>query len=286
MIERIFVPLDGSDLAEAVLPYVERLAMGTGLKVRLLTVAKDEPDRERANSYLKSKQNQLKKRAVEASISVASDGEAETILSEAEAWEADLIAMSTHGRSGALRWVFGSVADKVIHATSRPLLLIRSAPEEQPAAVKMDRILVPLDGSELSLGVLPYVEGIAKTLGASLVLFSAVAPPQTYAGMEMGATPAAGLIEDLVSVTQSFLTEVEKEITARGVKARSMVTIGYSTSEIVRVARDVEAGLIAIATHGRSGVNRWIMGSVADGVLRRSALPCLIVRPEGLAAQE
>ena len=286
MIERIFVPLDCSDLAEAVLPYVERLAMGTGIKVRLLTVAKDEPDRERANSYLKSKQTQLKKRAVEASISVASDGEAETILSEAEAWEADLIAMSTHGRSGALRWVFGSVADKVIHATNRPLLLVRSAPEERPAAIKMDRILVPLDGSELSLGVLPYVEGIAAALGASLVLFSAVTPPQTYADMEMGAPPAAGLIEDLVSLTQSFLTEVEKEITARGVKVHSMVTIGYSTSEIVRVAREVEAGLIAIATHGRSGVNRWIMGSVADGVLRRSALPCLIVRPEGLAAQE
>ena len=286
MVERILVPLDGSDLAETVLPYVERLAACTGASARLLTVAQNEPERVRANSYLQAKQDQLRERTIDASVVVASDGEAETILAEAEAWDADLIAMSTHGRSGALRWVFGSVADKVIHATTRPLLLVRARPaEEHPTSVKIDRILVPLDGSDLSVSVLPYVESIAKALGASLILFNVVIPLNVYPGTEMSSWPTS-LIEDMMAQAQSFLATVEKEVEGRGLKARSVVTVGFAVGEIVRVAQDVEAGLIAMATHGRSGVNRWIMGSVADGVVRRSALPCLMVRPEGLAAQE
>jgi nucleotide-binding universal stress UspA family protein len=287
MLERILVPLDGSELAQTVLPYVRGLATSTGAGVRLLTVVKSESEAERASSYLQSKQGQLGVEAIETSASVSTEGEAETILSEAERWNADLIAMSTHGRSGAMRWVFGSVADKVIHAATRPLLLVRSRPEEPiPEKVQIDRVLVPMDGSDLSLGVLPYVEGIAKALGASLVLFSAVAPPQTYTGVEIGAIPATSLIDEMMAQSQQFLTDLAKEIEGRGLKTRSVVTTGFPVSEIVRAAQEVEAGLIAVATHGRSGVNRWIMGSVADGVLRRSALPCLIVRPEGLAAQE
>src|SRR3989304_4655602 len=104
MVERTLVPLDGSDLAEAVLPYVERLAASTGASVHLLTVVKNEPERERANSYLQSQRDRLREQAVETSTAVAPDGEAETILNEAEARAVDLIAMSTHGRSGALRW--------------------------------------------------------------------------------------------------------------------------------------------------------------------------------------
>ena len=289
MIERILVPLDGSELAESVLPYVRHMAVSTGAGVRLITVVKDESDREKANSYLRSRQERLGLEAIETSVTASGNGEAEGILSEAEGWNADLIAMSTHGRSGAMRWVFGSVADKVIHATTRPLLLVRSRPEEPtPEEVQIDRVLVPLDGSGLSLGVLPYVEGIAKALGATLVLFSAVAPPQTYTGVEIGAmpVPTADLIDEMMAQSQESLTGVAKEIEERGVKTRSMVTTGFPVSEIVRAAQEVEAGLIAVATHGRSGVNRWIMGSVADGVVRRSALPCLIVRPEGLAAPE
>jgi nucleotide-binding universal stress UspA family protein len=287
MLERILVPLDGSELAQTVLPYVRGLAKSTGAGVRLLTVVKSESEAKRASSYLKSKQGQLGVEAIETSVSVSTEGEAETILSEAESWNADLIAMSTHGRSGAMRWVFGSVADKVIHAATRPLLLVRSRPEEPiPEEVQIDRVLVPMDGSDLSLSVLPYVEGIAKALGASLVLFSAVAPPQTYTGVEIGAIPATSLIDEMMAQNQQFLTDLAKEIEGRGLKARSVVTTGYPVSEIVRAAQEVEAGLIAVATHGRSGVNRWIMGSVADGVVRRSALPCLIVRPEGLAPQE
>jgi len=287
MLERILVPLDGSDLAETVLPYVEPLAACTGASMRLLTVVQDETGRARANSYLRLRRDQLRKSAIEASLAVAADGEAETILAEAEAWDADLVAMSTHGRSGVARWVLGSVASKVIHATTRPLLLVRAHPErERPAEVRINRVLVPLDGSELSRSVLPYVEDIVKALGASLILFNAVTPLHIYPGTEVYTVPVGSVMDDLTAQARSFLAAVEKEVEGRGLKARSVVTIGSPVDEIVRAGQDVGAGLIALATHGRSGVSRWIIGSVADGVMRRSTLPCLLVRPEGVTTQE
>ena len=287
MIERILVPLDGSELAETVLPYVTYLSARTGAGVRLITVALTEPERIEANRYLTSQRNELRAQAVEASVAVAPDGEAETILAEADAWNADLIAMSTHGRSGVLRWVMGSIADKVLHATTRPLLLVRACPpEKRQTEVNIDRIMVPLDGSELSLNVLPYVEDLAKALGASLILFNAVIPLDIHPGTEMTPVRVGSIIDDLMAQARSFLTAVEKEVQERGVKARSIVTIGFPVDEVVSVAAEVVARLIAVATHGRSGVNRWIMGSVADGIVRRSDLPCLIVRPQGLPSPE
>ena len=288
MIERILVPLDGSELAEVVLPYVEYVAGRTGAGVRLFTAVASEAERQEATSYLVAKRDRLREAAVEATLSVTPDGEAEAILAAADAWQADLIAMSTHGRSGVMRWVFGSVADKIIHAQEvPPLLVVRARPEkERPAAVNIERILVPLDGSQLSLSILPQVEELAKALGASLVLFSGVIPLDIYPGTEMAPARVGGILDELMSQAQSFLASLEKEVQGRGVKARSVVTIGFPVDEITRVAEEVGAGLIAVATHGRSGVNRWIMGSVADGVVRRSHLPCLMIRPEGVGGEE
>ena len=284
MVERILVPLDGSELAETVLPYAEHLATRSGAELRLLSVTETEAGRTEANTYLTALREQMAGRAVEASVSIAPGEAAATILAEADAWRVDLIAMSTHGRSGVLRWVFGSVADKVMHATTRPLLLVRARPrKDRPAVVSIERILVPLDGSELSLSVLPYVEELAKSLGASLVLFNAVIPLDIYPAAEMSPVQVGGVLDDLLAQARSFLAEVEKEVEGRGVKARSVVTVGFPVDETVRVAQEVGAGLLAVATHGRSGVNRWVMGSVADGIVRRSALPCLMVRPQGAA---
>ena len=260
MIDRILAPLDGSELAETALPYVEYLAARTGAGVRLLTVVGSEAERAQASAYLLAKRDELRGRTVEASVAVVQDGEAETILAEADAWDANLIAMSTHGQSGVLRWVFGSVADKVLHGSPRPLLLVRSRPAgERPSEVRIERILVPLDGSELSLSVLPYVEDVAKALGASLVLFNAVIPLDIYPGTDLTPARVASVIDDLNAQARSFLMEVEKGCEGRGTKTRSVATIGFPVDEIVRVATEVGAGLIALATHGRSGVRRWVM---------------------------
>jgi len=287
MIRTVLVPLDGSKAAEAVIPYVELIASRTGAAVRLLTVVHEDTGETKAGealAYLDDRAAAL--RPLSGSTSVKSGGEAQVILAEADAGDADLIAMSTHGRSGLMRWVLGSVATKVLHATSRPLLLVRARDRADAPPAVVDRILVPLDGSQVSLSVLPYVEELAETLGASLVLYNAVLPLDIYPGTELTPVRVGTIIDDLLAQGQSFLAEVAKEIEGRGkVKARSVVTIGFPVDEVVRVAAEVKAGLIALATHGRSGVNRWVMGSVADGVVRRSSLPCLLVRPPEAAGE-
>lgn len=290
MIRKVLVPLDGSVAAEAVLPYVQLFASRAGAAVHLLTVVHEqegETETGKALAYLERKAEALRGHSLSCSAGVIVGDAAQAILREAEAKGADLIAMSTHGRSGLMRWVLGSVADKVIHGTSRPLLLVRALEAEQRPAALIDRILVPLDGSPLSLGVLPYVEEAAQALGASLLLYNAVPPLDIYPGTEMTPARVGGVMDDLLAQGQSFLAQVEKEIEDRGgVKVRSIVTIGFPTDEVVRVAEETDSGLIAMATHGRSGLNRWVLGSVADGVVRRSTLPCLLVRPEQAPGEE
>ena len=288
MIRTVLVPLDGSKAAEAVIPYVELIASRTGAAVHLLTVVHDENGDTKAaeaRAYLAERAAAL--RPIPGSTSVKSGDEAQVILAEADAGDANLIAMSTHGRSGLMRWVLGSVATKVLHAASRPLLLVRARDRGDGPPAVVGRILVPLDGSQVSLSVLPYVEELAEALGADIVLFNAVLPLDIYPGTEMTPVRVGTIIDDLLAQGQSFLAEVAREIEGRGkVKARSVVTIGFPVDEVVRVAAEVNAGLIALATHGRSGVNRWVMGSVADGVVRRCSLPCLLVRPQEAAGEE
>lgn len=280
----VLVPLDGSLAAEAVLPYVEMVASRTGATVHLLTVVREEEQASRVGetfAYLERKAEEFRAHSLSCLTETTGGDEAQVILAEAEKKGADLIAMSSHGRSGLMRWVLGSVAAKVVHGTSRPLLLVRARGPGEGPPTHIDRILVPLDGSELSLSVLPYVEEMAATLGASLILYNAVLPLNIYPGTELTPARVGGIIDDLLAQGQSFLAQVALEIEARGkVKGWSVVTIGFPVDEIVRVAQEVNAGLVAMATHGRSGVNRWVMGSVADGVVRRSSLPCLLVRPE------
>ncbi len=294
MIRTVLVPLDGSELAESVLPYAEQIAKGTGSEIVILTAVYlasawgSSPMREdlgketvAAQTYLESKRDQLKSRGLNVKTVIAYQPEADSILNAAADEDADLIAMSTHGRSGISRWVMGSVADKVLHATHRPLLLVRAREAGDSAPSPMDRIVVPLDGSDLSLSVLPYVEEMAEAFGASLILVHAVQPLDVYPGIEMPHTPVGAILDDLLAHGQSVLTRVAQEIEARGkVKVRSVVHIGFPVDEIVRIAQEVNAGLICMATHGRSGAGRWILGSKTNAVVRRTNLPCLIIRPE------
>jgi nucleotide-binding universal stress UspA family protein len=290
MIGTMLVPLDGSEAAETILPYVQLVASSIGSPVRLLTVVREHGDEagvRETRTYLEKRTQALRGRSLSCSARVTAGDEAQAILAEADEDDVDLIAMSTHGRSGLMRWVLGSVAGKVIHGTSKPLLLARARETEKGPPPLIERILVPLDGSPLSRSVVPYVEEMAVALDAGLVLHNAVPPLDVYPGVEVMPARVGGLIDDLLAQGQSFLADVAKEIEGRGkVGVHSTVTVGFPVEEITRVAHETKVGLIAMATHGRSGVNRWVMGSVADGVVRRSPLPCLLVRPRGVPGEE
>ncbi len=292
MIKRILVPLDGSELAESALPYAQAVASKTGAEVTLLTslhnvdswagrpVQTDKESVALVHDYLEAKGRELVSEGLSVKTDIGSDPAAEAIIDHLTNEDEDLIVMSTHGRSGITRWVFGSVAHKVLHAAHCPILLIRpsSPPLEANDMPDIQKIVVPLDGSEHSLTALPVIEDFAKAFKASLILLNVVLPLTAYVGAEF-VTPTRNFLEEQITWARKFLSSVGKDVQSRGVEATSMVMVGTGASEIVRGAEDAKADMIAFSTHGRSGLSRSLMGSVADAVVHRANLPCLVVRP-------
>lgn len=295
MIKKILVPLDGSPTAEAVLPLVTRLAQAEKAEVELITVLtpvaiwdaaasmiKWDSEEEAARQYIETKARELEERGIGTHFTVAYGQAAYAIFDAARDQKADFIAMTTHGRSGVTRFVLGSVADKLLH-TAAPLLVVRPGDDktgELPGLAEIRKILIPLDGSELSLAAIPLAEEMARVFDASLVFCSVVSTDWiAYSGME---TPVLyqDALADMKSTAKAKVDSIAGKSRGRGFKAESFVGTGGPADEIQRIATEHGAGLIVMSTHGRSGPSRWVMGSTADALVRRTHLPCLLVRPD------
>jgi nucleotide-binding universal stress UspA family protein len=190
--------------------------------------------------------------------------------------------MATHGRSGLNRFLLGSVAEKVLRGAANPLLLVR-APEmagaDGEAALKT--MIVPLDGSEIAEQALPAAADMAKRLGVEMVLFRAYhIPYNAYSGDEgFYAVNFDELIAGLREETDEYLQKKVAEVQRLGVEKVSAVSKeGIAGDEIIALGRSMPNGLIAMSSHGRSGVKRWVLGSVAETVVRHTANPVLVIR--------
>ena len=140
-------------------------------------------------------------------------------------------------------------------------------------------ILVPLDGSKLAEAILPHAEFLAKTLNAEIVLLSVVVPTPPFAADEMVTYPAT---DEAVEVeAEAYLTSVRERLHRQGLRVRAATRSGQAADQIVDYAREAGISLIAMCTHGRSGLGRWVMGSVADKVLRGAETPILLLRVKG-----
>jgi nucleotide-binding universal stress UspA family protein len=293
VIETILVPLDGSPESEAVLPVASEVAHRTGSTLVLLTSVYQpggwgefqftvdlQKEARLAQQYLDTRKVELERDGLSVEARAVSGPPAQAVIDYAVARPADLVAMSTHGRSGATRWAFGSVADQVLHGSHTPLLLVRSHKPAATVQPAFRKVLVPYDGSELSEAVLPFIQEFAKAFDASIVLFHVLFPPaMAYSGFE-APTITDQLWRDLEEVARKHVGEAAEKLSDAGLSVKPIVSFGPAVDEIVAAARLEGADLIAMSTHGRSGVGRWIMGSVADAVVRRADLPVLLVRPE------
>ena len=299
MYSRMLIPLDGSKTAEKVLPYARSLAKKLKIPVELMAVIDIaemamhvSPERARyldtlVQEGIRSSQDYLKNIAGGFSgltvTCTVDKGRAEDAIIEGAAKTKDtLIAMATHGRSGMKRWMLGSVAEKVLRGASNPLLLIRAeenAPTEGDAAVKS--VIVPLDGSDLAESVLPMIIELAKTLKLEVVLFRAYnIPANTYAGVEdYYAVNYEQIRAEIKTEAQGYLEKKVEELKRKGVESVSYVLPeGYAADEIIALGRKTPDNLIAMCTHGRTGVKRWVLGSVTEKVVRHSGDPVLILR--------
>jgi len=300
MYSKVLVPLDGSKMAENVLPYARCFARSLQVPVELLAVvdaielarnvlaAKNqysdaliEDEIRRCGNYLQEVAKNFPVNA--ARCTVEKGTAADVIIESAAAARETLIAMATHGRSGLNRWLLGSVAEKVLRGTSNPLLLVRAKEQTPPwemAALK--RVIIPLDGSELSERVLPYVEALAKHLDLEVTLFGVYGVPlaagETGEGFYNSGQLAAfiaGLRADIVT----YLAVKTEELKQKGfTKVSFKAKEGLVADGIIAMARESSDTLIAMCSHGRTGVKRWVLGSVTETVVRHSDNPVLVVR--------
>jgi nucleotide-binding universal stress UspA family protein len=299
MYTRILVPLDGSKLAERVLPYVRFLAGGLKIPVKFLaaldiaqlgthiSVGQSRFLNTLVEDSMQSSETYLKRIAdtfhgADVKCTVDKGRAAEAIIDKGAVDTRMLIAMATRGRSGINRWLLGSVAEKVLRATANPLLLIRatdSARSEGETPLKS--ILVPLDGSELAESVLSVVAELAKKLGLAVTLLRVYNVPYSVYGYGYGyyAIDTEKFVAEARDEARQYLEKKAAEIKELGVEKSVCVTReGHSADEIIKSARETPDTLISMCSHGRSGVGRWVLGSVTETVVRHSDSPVLILR--------
>ncbi|HXG52696.1 MAG TPA: universal stress protein [candidate division Zixibacteria bacterium] len=301
MYKRILIPLDGSKTAEQVLPYARYFALKLGIPVEFLGVvdlaalaSSVSPDKARflntmIDAGVRASEEYLEKVAQGfsgvATRCTVRKGKAEDTIIEAAAADRDtLVAMATHGRTGLNRWVLGSVTEKVLRGASNPLLVIRAGEEGGVAEPALKSVLVPLDGSELAEGVLGTVVELARILDLEIILMRAYhVPANTYAGAEdYYAVNYEEVLASLRDEARDYLDKITQDLKARGVaRVSSVVPEGYAADEIIALGRRLPDNLIAMCTHGRSGVRRWVLGSVTERVVRHSGDPVLVLRAKG-----
>jgi len=282
MLDKILVPLDGSVTAEAILPHVRRLLRRHDSEVILLRVAVPPTSEDQmtvveailaaAREYIAGVRDRLGQQGVRARAEVRMGPAAGTILDAAEEEGVSLIALATHGRTGLRRALFGSVAEHVVRKSPVPVLAVRPfwtyelLPPGRTESQPFKGILVPTDRSDLSMQVLaPSIE-LAKLFDARIVFLHVLAPEERAKGDE--------------ALARERLKEFAAKAEAKGVKAITLVDKGDVAKTILDNARFHGCDLIAITTHGRSGVSRLVTGSVTEEVLRGATLPLLVVRAE------
>ncbi|MBI4298543.1 MAG: universal stress protein [Chloroflexi bacterium] len=299
MYDRILVPLDGSQMAEQVLPYALLLAKGFRSRVALFRVIEPmqssvaDPDQIRhldqvvadlhakGESYLQGITLSPRDTTEPASLKVVEGDPASQIVGEADKDPNTLLAMSTHGRSGVTRWLIGSVTDKVLLATDKPLLLVRAKEEKAPTLnVNLRTLVVPLDGSPLAEEILPHAAALAKALSLNVVLLNVIPDPKIYYDYVNYPAPSYEFsAKEMEAPAKDYLQSIAQKLRLQGTPSvEQKVVHGDPASAIVDLTTKMPDCLVAMTTHGRSGLSRWIMGSVTDRVVRHSEKPVLVIR--------
>jgi len=302
MFERILVPLDSSKLADVVLPYAEELAGAFNSEVDLLYVCEPKEEQyQRVHEFYLGKIAELVKRhigefyprkkgtKIQVKSVVLLGKPSEAISHYANHNDINLIVIASRGRFGIMRRLMGEIADRVFQATRMPLLLTTSTklrPELRPKQL-LNRILLPLDGSESGKASMPYVIEITKKLKAEVTLLQVIAPGRhvhTVGGLDY-IKFTEQQIESMKGDARRYLEGAGSKIAKTGAIVRYEVRVSDDTAkEIISAADEMNARLIVITTRRSAGIGRWISGSKTQKVLQATNIPVLLLRTRGLEA--
>ena len=304
MFDALLVPLDGSPFSEHSLPLAAALSRSSGARLHLAHVHLDHSpdgllsntqfqfegldmgeyeDRHRADErdYLAEVARRLKDETDVSPEQILLEGDvADALESYALETGPALILMTTHGRTGVSRAWLGSVADLLVRRTHLPVLLVQppEASRGQEARASVKRILVPLDGSDLSEKVLGTVRRIASALHSQITLAHVVQPLVHVAARALPLP--SGHVEERRRKAEEYLAGLATQLGRDGLEADTLVVTDASPAmAILKAAETVGADLVAMSTHGYRGITRAVLGSVADKVLRASPVPVLVERP-------
>ncbi|HVA90022.1 MAG TPA: universal stress protein [Chloroflexota bacterium] len=293
----MLVPLDGSSLAEAVLPLVERLAAAPEATVVLLHILERSApstvhgDRhlttlDQAESYLGETAARLEALGARTRTHAheAPEGDvARSIVDHAHEEQADLIVLCTHGRGRVRELISGSIAQQVLRRGATPVLLARIESGRSPLPFQPRIILVPLDGTRDAEVALGPARDFARLLSAALHLVMVVPTVGTVRGDKAPTAPwmprTTEAVLDLEErAAAAYLEGLAAETRGIGITVSTEIRRGDISSALVEETREPDTGLVVIATHGRSGLQAIWAGSVTARVLAQTRAPVLLLR--------
>jgi nucleotide-binding universal stress UspA family protein len=299
-LQHVLVPLDGSTLAEEALPIAEVVAREAGADLHLVTVQPpmlpaaaefglshgEVPlygNRDDVEAYLTVIAGRVARAHGGHAVTAVLGGDpAERLADYIKTNAISLVVMTTHGRGGFSRFWLGSVADRLIRRTGAPVLLLRH--DTRMAAACFERIVIALDGSPASeRAVAPALALGALTVAPRYTLVRVVEPPLPPTMTPVGLYPpdvAVPTPQELSAAAKEYLESVADRIRARGYSVDTRVLIGSTAQQIVQLAERYRSQLIAVGTRGAKGLDRLVLGSVADKVVRSAKQPVLVAPME------
>ncbi len=323
MFTKALVPLDGTEVSEGIIPFITQFARGLEMGVVLATAVELDPMRagllrrlaggltepltsdsladrrgvpdelrERIDRDAKSRLDELAERmpleGIPVETSVGFGPASETIIRMAQDSKCDLIAMSTRGRSVLGSGLLGSVTYRIMHESPMPVLAITPERAERrwDADYGISGAIVPLDGSELAEAVIPYAAALSRKMDLSVTLLQVLPPVDFYTDGYTAIEVSPEARDEMESEARGYLVSVARRLRDEGLSADVKTVHGKPSSAIAELARGANYNMITLATHGRSGMSRLLLGSVAEAVVRESGDPVLIVRSATLATPE
>jgi nucleotide-binding universal stress UspA family protein len=265
---RMLVPLDGSPEAESVLPALMPLFKSQKVRLMLLGVAPREESTPALDLYLTRLRTSLLLDGVPSEGKVEWGDPATEILRAGKVTSYDLIAMTTHGRAGLRRELVGSITETVLRQSEIPVLAFRPGTK----IGDWKRMVVALDGSGAAETVLGDATELARSMGATLHVVG------VKSGMPLLTIHPGDAFPVPEENPQHYLDGIADSLAGKGILALAEARVGEAADEIVAVARETGAGLICLTTHGRTGLARTLVGSVAESVLRNAPCPVLLRR--------
>ncbi|WP_028566937.1 universal stress protein [Salisaeta longa] len=296
-IRRILFPTDFSAVAEDAFAHAAHLAMQHNAEIHVFNVvAPDQAEATNPMTYLplEAEENGFYRmpasnvgagdEAPAHDVHVAyeqkeSDAPSTAITEQAKTIDADLIVMGTHGRQGIDRILSGSVAEHVVRTAPCPVLAVRSDGEGPLPTQSVSRVLAPLDLSKTADTVADHATALADTYDARLDLLHVVEEvvyPNVY-----NIDPITPMLNDIQERARAAVDSLAQRASEAGVAADVHITVGYAAHEILSFAEANDSGLIVMATHGRTGLERFLIGSVAEKVVRGAPCPVFVLKPNG-----